>query len=215
MAKRRLTKAEEIAQIPWDEISRIKQDEDGIAQLRGYLKTLRSGYSRRVAAFNRKGLFSYAQYSLEKTLPENWEPARINSMTNRNKILMEIARYIKFFNDATSSESGIKRVNAEQDSRIFGVDDLGRPLQRMTSDERLDFWTLYEEFENQNPIWTTQPYSEETQKVLADAFFGDEDFSKLNLFEKMEYLRNKIEEQRSAIDLEEIPNVYSGRGPAI
>ena len=215
MAKRKLTKAEQIAQIPWSEISKIKGDEAGIKQLRGYLKTLRSGYSRRVAAFNRKNLFSYAQDSLEKTIPESWTAPRINSMNNRNKLLLEIARYIKFFNDETSSEQGIRRVNRAQDERLFGTDDFGRPLQTMTNQQRLDFWTLYQEFERQNPIWTTQPYSDETQKALADAFFMDEEFSQLNLAEKMEYLRNKLQEQRSVVNLEESPNAYAGRGPYI
>lgn len=215
MAKRKLTKAEQIAQIPWSEISKIKGDEEGIKQLRGYLRTLRSGYSRRVASFNRKNLFSYAKEALENTIPENWTAPRINSMNDRNKLLLEIARYIKFFNDETSSESGIKRVNRDQDARIFGTDALGRPLQNMSNQQRLDFWTLYQEFERQNPIWTTQPYSDETQKALADAFFMDEEFNSLNLVEKMEYLRNKLQEQRSIVNMEDSPNVYAGRGPHI
>lgn len=215
MAKRKLTKAEQIAQIPWDEISRTKGDKEGIKKLQGYLKTLRSGYSRRVASFNRKNLFSYAKDALEKTIPENWTAPKISSLNDRNKLLIEIARYIKFFNDETSSERGIKRVNRDQDERIFGTDAFGRPLHTMTSQERLDFWTLYEEFERQNPIWTTQPFSDDTQKALADAFFIDENFAKLSLAEKMEYLRKKLEEERSALNLEDSPNAYAGRGPNI
>lgn len=215
MAKRKLTQAEKIAQIPWDEISKIKGDAAGIKKLQGYLKTLRSGYSRRIAAFNRKNLFSYAKNALEKTIPEGWSPPKISAMTNRNQILLEIARYIKFFNDETSTEQGIKKVNREQDERIFGTDALGRPLNTMTNQERLDFWTFYQEFEKQYPIWTTQPFSEDTQKVLADVFFMDDDFNKLNKAEKMEYLRVKLEEQRSAINLEDVPNAYTGRGPNI
>lgn len=211
---RKLTKAEQIAQIPWDTLSRIKDDEAGRKQLQGYLKTLRSGYSRRVAAFNRKNLFSYAQNSFESSLPEGYKVPKISSL-NRNKLLLEIARYVKFFNDVTSTEKGIKQVNTEQDARIFGTDAFGRPTQRMAQSEREEYWKLYQEFEKQFPIWVTQPYSDETQKYLAYAFFQDDEFNKLSLAAKLEYLNNMIQEGRSIIDLEEYPNDYAGRGPNI
>lgn len=214
MAKRKLTKAEQIAQIPWDEISKIKGDKAGIKQLRSYLKTLRSGYSRRVASFHRKHLFSYANFSLLSHATYMYSGKEIDKLS-RNQLLLEMARYIKFFNDETSSEKGIIHVNRDQDKRIFGTDDRGRPLRSMTTDERFEFWTLYEEFENQNPIWTTQPYSDYTQKALAYAFFMDEELNKLDLAGKMKYLRKLLEEGRSAINLEDSPNAYAGRGPDI
>lgn len=214
MAKRKLTKAEQIARIPWDEISKIKGDEEGLEQLRGYLKILRSGYSRRVASFNRKNLFSYANFSLLSNATYMYSVKEIYGL-NRNKLLLEMARYIKFFNDQTSTEEGIKKVNREQDLRIFGADSRGRPLKTMTTQERFMYWTLYEEFERQYPIWVTQPYSDDTQKILAEAFFMDDEFNKMTFAEKMEYLHRKIEEERSVINLEDSPNAYSGRGPTI
>lgn len=214
MAKKRLTKAEQIAQIPWEVLSKIKDDEAGRKQLTGYLKIMRSGYSRRVAAFNRKNLFSYAQDSYERTIPEDYKPDKLNKMS-RNKMLLELARYIKFFNDETSSEAGIKKVNREQDSRIFGVDERGRPLHQMTTQQRLDYWTFYENFKKSKPIWTTDSYSEDTQIYMAQVYFNDEKFDKLELADKLEYMAKLLEEKNQMKNLEDSPNAYAGRGDFI
>ena len=124
MAKRKQTQAEKIASIPIEQI--IKMSGKERKTLENYVRTLRGGYKRRVQSFARKGLTSHAQIAFEGTIPDK-KPVQLTKMT-RNQLILEFARYSKFFNDVTSSEAGIKKVNREQDIRIFGQDakEIGR-----------------------------------------------------------------------------------------
>lgn len=140
---RRKTKAELLADVPLETISKMTKPEN-IAQLRKDVATLRAGYRRRVGAFNRKGLKSYAQIAVENQI-KHTKNIPVSKMSS-NQLLLEYARYAQFFHDVTSTERGIKRVNREQDARIFGVDSRGRPLRTMTQDEREAYWKLYDEF---------------------------------------------------------------------
>lgn len=216
--KKKLTKAEQIAKMSIEIFSKIKNDEAGRKDLIQYVRTLRSGYNRRVSSFKRKGLKSYAQMSLEKSVPNSIRNTPVNKLT-RNQLILEIARYSKFFNDATSSESGIKEINRQQDIRIFGKDKRGRPLKTMTQEEREKYWDLYEEFRNMFPQWRTQPFSESVQQLLADALFHedlDEDsipFESKTLMEKLNILEKNMRERQTILNLEDVPNVLSGKGP--
>lgn len=122
MAKIKKTQAEKIASMPIENITKISDKERNI--LEKYVKTLRAGYKRRVQSLAKKGLVSHAQIALEGTIPDK-KPVQLTKMT-RNQLILEFARYAKFFNDVTSSEAGIKKVNREQDIRIFGQDAKGR-----------------------------------------------------------------------------------------
>lgn len=206
----KLTVAEQIAKIPIESI--VKMGPGERKDLERYVSTLRRGYTRRVASFARKGLVSHAQISFEGSSPSN-SKVQLTRMT-RNQLILEFARYAKFFNDITSSEAGIKKVNQEQDSRIFGVDSKGKPKKTMSAQERERFWSLYDEYENQHPIATSRYGSESVQQFLADALFNPNSIDSDNIVDFL----NKVEEGLANKALEEnmrgVPNVYSGRGPA-
>lgn len=210
MAKK-LTQAEKIAKISPEQLGYLK-GESGKKKLISYLRTLRTGYNRRVGAFSRKGLTSYAQISLEKSSPASLRGVQLNKLT-RNQLIFEIVRYQKFFNDATSSEAGIKKVNREQDARIFGTDKRGRPLNTMSQEEREEYWDFYDEFKAQNKEWSGQPYSETIQQSLADLIFSEPGFKSLSLAEKLKRAKHKFERDLIKTTVEDMPNVYSGRGP--
>ena len=212
MAKKRKTKAEKIAERPMEYINKLSGQE-GRKELEGYVRQLRSSYKRRVGSFKRNGLVSYAQISFEDSTP----PGRKVQLTkmSRNQLLLEYYRYAKFFNDETSSIEGIKRVNRQQDERIFGVNSRGLPKTQMTPEERSRYWRLYDEFKNQFPQWASQPYSEDEQKVLAQAMFGDDGFNKMTFVQKLERMEQLMQERQTLLNLEDVPNVLSGRGPRL
>lgn len=208
MAKRKQTQAEKIASIPIEQI--IKMSGKERKTLENYVRTLRGGYKRRVQSFARKGLTSHAQIAFEGTIPDK-KPVQLTKMT-RNQLILEFARYSKFFNDVTSSEAGIKKVNREQDIRIFGQDAKGRPRRTMTDTERQKFWSLYEEYENQHPTASSRYGSESIQQQIADAMFDTQTIGGDNLIDFLDRVENRLAQKTMEENLRSVPNVYSGRG---
>lgn len=202
------TKAEQIASIPIEDIVRMGGDER--KTLEKYVSTLKNSYKRRVQSFQKKGLVSYAQIALEGTMPDK-KSIQLTKMT-RNQLILEFARYAKFFNDVTSSEKGIKRVNLEQDLRIFGKNAKGRPNRTMTSTEREKFWRVYDEFLNQNPNANSRYGSESIQQHLADAIFDNTSVSGDNLLSILNEVETTLANMKLQENLRSVPNVYSGRG---
>lgn len=207
MAKKK-TQAEKIAKIPIENIMKISGKNR--KELEKYVNTLRSGYKRRVQSFARKGLISHAQIAFEGTIPEK-KPVQLTEMT-RNQLILEFARYSKFFNDITSSEEGIRKVNKEQDVRIFGADKKGRPKRTMTDSERQKFWTLYEEYENQHPTANSRYGSESVQQQIADALFDTQSIQGDNLIDFLDRVERNLAQKSLEQNLRSVPNVYSGRG---
>lgn len=208
MAKKRKTKAETIAHIPIEQITKMSgQDRK---KLEGYVRTLRTGYKRRVQSFSRKGLISHAQIALEGTIPDKRQ-VQLTKLT-RNQLILEFARYSKFFNDVTSSEAGIKKVNREQDVRIFGQDAKGRPRRTMSDEERQRYWSLYEEYENQHPSASSKYGSESIQQQLADALFDTQSIQGDNLVDFLDRVEQRLAQKYMEENLRGVPNVYSGRG---
>lgn len=208
MAKIKKTQAEKIASMPIENITKISDKERNI--LEKYVKTLRAGYKRRVQSLAKKGLVSHAQIALEGTIPDK-KPVQLTKMT-RNQLILEFARYAKFFNDVTSSEAGIKKVNREQDIRIFGQDAKGRPRRTMTNQERQKFWSLFEEYENQHPTSTSRYGSESIQQQIADAMFDTQSINSENLVDFLDRVEQRLAQHSIEENLRSVPNVYSGRG---
>lgn len=208
MAKK-ITKAEKISSIPYEKISSLK-GESGKSTLIGYIRTLRSSYKRRVGSFKRNNLVSHAQIAFEREIPKT-KPVQLTKMT-RNQLLLEFFRYAQFFNSDTSSIEGIKNVNSQQDKRLFGTDQKGRPNYRMTNEERILFWDTYEEYKNQFPADVNQVYSSEyVQQYVADALFGQGRISSVGLVDFLSQVRNLIQDGKIEEDMENVPNVFSGR----
>lgn len=208
---RRLTKAERVARIPDIEISRLKGDE-GRKQLIQYVRTLQAGYKRRIASFARQGEFSHAQFSLENSFTPGAH-GKISSMSMR-QLHMEFARYAQFFKSETSTLEGIRKVNRQQDVRIFGVDEkTGRPLQTMTAGQREEYWKLYDEYMNQHPEHFLA--SEQIQRILGSAQFIPND-SNFDISKRIEEIRAELERQRNIDSTQgSVPNVFMGGGPFI
>lgn len=228
---KKLTKAEQIARIPIEEIGKLSGPV-GLKQKQDYLRALRYGYNRRVETFKARNLYSYAQDSYEKSKGDLDIP--INKMSH-NQLLLQIATLQSFFNSETSTVTGINRINRQQDIQIFGKDRYGRPNSTLSKSERELYWNLYDEFMKQNPIRI--PQSGEIQRILGSvAFSGDENTIKpiidydeegnptvLNRMEIINGINTRFQEARtlniSEMSPEEIrrellkQNVYTGAGP--
>lgn len=205
LSRKKLTKAEKISRIPAEEMSKKSADE-----LRGYLKTLQTGYKRRVGSFKRKGLVSYAQIAFE----ESYKSRRPISEMSRNQLLMGVVAYSKFFNEMTSTEKGIKLVNLEQDLRLFGTDERGRPLRVLSTKEREKFWRLYDKYKNENKAEFYSAYSEKVQQVLADLDFTSVSDIQEEIDKLFAELTKRVQQE---LDEENVNgrNVHSGRGPFV
>ena len=207
--KKKLTRAEQISNMPMEQVMKLSGKE-GRKKLESYVKSLKFGYKRRVQSFKKKGLVSHAQIALEGTLPPGKE-VQLTKMT-RNQLILEFARYSKFFQDVTSSEAGIKEVNIQQDIRIFGADQKGRPKRTMTDAERQKYWSLYEEYQNQQPTANSRYGSESIQQMVAEALFDTDGIPGENLVDFLDRVEERLAQKSREENLRSVPNVYSGRG---
>ena len=95
-----------------------------------------------------KMFYSPAYEGLKETLPI-WDKAwMVTADINTKKKSIRALR--DFFNYETSSVKGARRVMQEQDKLIFGEDEKGKPLRRMSYIERTSFWALAKEYERGN-----------------------------------------------------------------
>lgn len=208
--KRKETQAEKIAKIPIEEISKITTNDR--KQLEKYVSQMRYGYKRRANQFKRQGVFSHAQKALEDSFSGKRQ-LPLNKMT-RNQLIYEFARYQKFFSYITSTMEGIEKVNREQDIRIFGINkDTGQPLQRMTEEERELFWTVYDEYANQEPSGVNRYGYNFIWNQIGEMVISGEELSKENLTKSLKAVKERLEKTEKFSLEGDVPNVYSGRGP--
>lgn len=205
MAKK--TKAEQIASIPIETI--IKKHGKNRKELEKMLRTLRTGYNRRIQSLGRKNLVSHAQIAFEKEGPPVKKPVQLTKLTY-NQLIYEIARYSKFFQSQTSSERGIKEVNKAQDIRLFGADKKGRPKHTMTTEERQRFWDLYEEFKNQNPSKFVNYGYNMIQQTIADIASRGNELTTDNMMDLLNKLDEALDESYEDLIAGDVPNVYTG-----
>lgn len=199
-----MTKSEKLARIP---IEKVMTKDTSIEDLRRMVRTLRTGYKRRVASFNRKDLVSYAQISLEGTISGS-QNKPLKNMT-RNQLILEFSRYSKFFRDETSTQAGIRKVNLDQDRRVFGTNSSGKPLRTMSNEERARFWRLYDEYINQQPLATAKYGSESVQQQLADIMFTEK--QNRTIMEILNQVENDLQNTYLKQQGGSVPNVFSGR----
>jgi hypothetical protein len=150
------------------EISKLSQKE--AAEM---LKQFREKFRYRQKAFNRAGKNVYSP-ALEK-MQDYYDRNGVQSpeALNVNRIRSELFHIQEFFNSKTADVKGARQVMREQDARIFGTNEKGAPLKRMTIEERTKFWSVYEEylktFKNAEAIYG----SDKIQQFLGDLTLGN------------------------------------------
>lgn len=151
----RITFGERLANMTYEELSQLDESE-----MKDALKKARCAYNRRVSQFARQGITSQAQVAfdidrgaLKRTAGGQLTRSQISSKPvsslTRNQAYLELAKFKSFFEARTSTVSGARAVNREQDIRIFGGRKIGGrtvPLNSMSEYERQRFWAAYDEF---------------------------------------------------------------------
>ena len=117
---------------------------DGSAQ--EMLRQFREKFRFRMKAFDRAGknVYSPALEKMESYYDRNG--VQSPESMNVNRIRSELFHIQEFFNSKTADVKGAREVMREQDARIFGTNERGTPIKRMTIEERTKFWSVYEEF---------------------------------------------------------------------
>lgn len=183
-------------------------------QLDKFLRGSQKAINRRIASLKKSGLYSHAfqrlidnsvgeknqkDYSTDTLYTEGlntYSNYVKNRQLSRNGKLAEIYKIQNFVNSVTSTVPGIKRVNKEQDIRIFGVKPQtvvrpdgtrvkttnywelseaqkkkAQPLRTMTQDERQHFWSIQREYRKlwePGASYSTDSYLQALGNVFAE-----------------------------------------------
>lgn len=161
----------------------------------------------------KKNVYSPALEKMEEYYEKNG--ATPVSKISRNKAINEIARIQEFFNAKTSSVKGAREVMRQQDIRIYGKNELGNPVHRMTVEKRAKYWSVYDEFlstyKNAEAIFGSdkiqqflgERVTKKKAKFIKDGISADE------LQAIFDNLTANLEDEE---DGQFRGNVYSGRG---
>lgn len=222
---RKYTESERLAKISMYSLKRKSESE-----LQKILKTLQYGYKRRVAQFEKHGVYSYAQRAYEDaekaakvsagkaSKAVQAGVAKVRAKKERDVLIGKISRLQSFFESETSKLKGIRKIEKEQDIRVFGADAKGNPKRTLDKESRKLFWDLYNEFVNANAAVAARMSSDRVQQALASALGwsgvlgasrGTPHYDKAQLLRTVELRLEFLERQRN---IGRRPNVFSGRG---
>ena len=120
-----------------------------LSEARTLLRKARAAYEKQEKTFSRykNTVWSPAVEKMQNYYEDTGKNA-ISKM-RLSKVQNELFRLQDFFGSDTSTVTGARRVMLEQDRRIFGVNEkTGKPIRRMSLDQRTEFWSAYNEFIN-------------------------------------------------------------------
>ena len=206
--------------LTYDRLKKMSPSEIGKlskSQTADLLRQFREKFKMRERQFARAGKNVYSP-ALEK-MQNYYESAGTQSTEtmSRNRMQSELFRIQEFFNSETAEVKNARRVMREQDARIFGVNEKGNPLHRMTIEERSKFWSLYEEFMRSKPQYNNPYMSGKIQQYLGEITLSGKKekgvFKKgdIGIIKALNELQQKIEEGEPEYDSFGF-NIFSGRG---
>lgn len=185
-------------------------------ELRELLRGVRNLFTQQEKTFKRyeKTVFSPAMEKMKDFYEDRGKnsPSRMNMNQMRN----EVFKLQEFFEAETSTVPGARRVQAEQDRRIFGTDSRGRAKNRMTVEERTDFWKVYEEYKKMRPADVLEQ-SNIVQQTIGQILIENDkiDFN----METLQKVMDRVEGQRQRfnwemdVDYEGSGSVFTGSRP--
>lgn len=177
-------------------------------ELRELLRGVRNLFTQQEKTFKRyeKTVFSPAMEKMKDFYEDRGKnsPSRMNMNQMRN----EVFKLQEFFEAETSTVPGARRVQAEQDRRIFGTDSRGRAKNRMTVEERTDFWKVFEEYKKMRPADVLEQ-SNIVQQAIGQILIENDkiDFN----METLQKVMDRVEGQRQRFNWEMDVN-YEGSG---
>lgn len=185
-------------------------------ELRELLRGVRNLFTQQEKTFKRyeKIVFSPAMEKMKDFYEDRGKNAP--SRMNMNQMRNEVFKLQEFFEAETSTVPGARRVQAEQDRRIFGTDSRGRAKNRMTVEERTDFWKVYEEYKKMRPADVLEQ-SNIVQQAIGQILIENDkiDFN----METLQKVMDKVEGQRQRfnwemdVDYEGSGSVFTGNRP--
>lgn len=177
-------------------------------ELRELLRGVRNLFTQQEKTFNRyeKTVFSPAMDKMKDFYENRGKNAP--SRMNMNQMRNEVFKLQEFFEAETSTVPGARRVQAEQDKRIFGTDSRGRAKNRMTVEERTDFWKVYEEYKKMRPADVLEQ-SNIVQQAIGQILIENDkiDFN----METLQKVMDRVESQRQRFNWE-MDVSYEGSG---
>lgn len=193
------------------EISKLSQKE--AAEM---LRQFREKFRYRQKAFDRAGknVYSPALEKMESYYERNG--VRSPDSMNVNKIRSELFQIQDFFKAETADVKGARKVMRDQDARIFGTNEKGQPLKRMTIEERTKFWSVYEEFLKTYKNAESLYGSGKIQQYLGDLTLQDRKKSgvfargEISLMKQMNDLQRMLRENAGEYNAD-MRNVRQGR----
>lgn len=201
MAKRKkLTIAERLENEPFENLIRGMDEKS----LRKFISSARRSHTIRLKEISKAGEVSQAQIQYDAR-----GKRLATSKMNWNQLVLELAKETTFFKAETASLEGIRRVNRDQDARIFGTDEKGDPVRTMSAEERKRYWELYEEFQRSKPVSSRYGSSSE-QRMLAEAMV--EASSTDNIVDILNRTAEKLRAENNLTRPRSAFNVYSGTG---
>lgn len=192
--------------------------------LREILRGARQLYTQQEAKFSEYSstIYSPALDKMQDYYEENGKKAI--SRMRRKELTNEIYRLQEFFEAKSSTIPGVRKIQKEQDERIFGIDEkTNKPRHRMTIQQREDFWSAYDEFVSmQKASYIRNMGSDVVQQYLGQIMIeaektrgGGFEFS-VGTFQE---LKRRLEEEREKEDWEMSgyeytdDDVHSGKRP--
>ena len=177
-------------------------------ELRELLRGARNLFTQQEKTFKRyeKTVFSPAMEKMKDFYEDRGKNAP--SRMNMNQMRNEVFKLQEFFEAETSTVPGARRVQAEQDRRIFGTDSRGRAKNRMTVEERTDFWKVFEEYKKMRPADVLEQ-SNIVQQAIGQILIENDkiDFN----METLQKVIDKVEGQRQRFNWE-MDVSYEGSG---
>lgn len=203
--------------ITYEEIRKFSPTELGKmskSQLKDLVRRVRVKNQTRLEQLERTpSVYSPAAEKMREFYNSNGEKA-LSKMT-RNQMLGELFASQSFHSAKTSTVAGARKVAREQDIKIFGESASGRPRARMTREQRVKFWAIYEEFTKTYKNMEYLYGSNRIQQALGQMIKGNktktlnslnvEDFDML-----LSNLAESQEEEQGDYEFDDA-NVYSGR----
>ena len=190
------------------------------AELRQFLRAARQLFNTQQKTFKKyeKTVYSPALDKMEDYYDSNGKKS-VSRMTT-SQLRNEIFRLQEFFDSESSTVPGARKIATEQDRRIFGVDEKGNPVRRMTLQQRSDFWAAYQEFVSmQKESYIRNMGSNTIQQYLGEMIIesskksGNSEFINYSNFEE---LKRRIEKQKAQEDWEMVEDygdsdIFSGK----
>lgn len=179
-------------------------------ELRELLRGVRNLFTQQEKTFNKykQSVYSPALDKMENFYEDRGKQAP--SRMNMNQMRNEVFRLQEFFDSDTATVPGARKVQSEQDRRIFGTDKRGRPKYRMTVEQRSQLWSVFEEYKKMRPS-DVMEQSNIVQQAIGQILIETDkiDFS----METLNKVMDKVIDQRQRFNWEMDGVDYDGEEP--